>query len=286
MLDDAARVGYACVMRPAPLCLALLAVLAAGGCVSRTNAPSVRPTWVESPEGEWQEVMIELSAFTYLPSYRVDGLAVRHVNRVRARQSDGSAGFFRNQFTKRDSVDLTYQLHGPDGWRATGTVELTMESDISPPAGIGRSNPNDDRRVVDRQEFRSVQRLALASDTSKWWTLERHTLQLAPGTPFASSTHRLMRGPRELTVVPVSPRGPKAAHTPRSPLRPVAEGWLIRDGDRPLGVVQSWGGGLLGANDARAWIPSGISAEERRERIAALLMLLIADSRFAFQREH
>jgi hypothetical protein len=279
-------VGYASLMRRAHLCLTALAALAVGGCVSRTNAPSVRPTWVESPEGEWQEVMIELSASTDLPRYRVDGLAVRDVDRVRARQSDGSAGFFRNQFTKRDSVDLTYQLHGPGGWRATATVEYALESDITPPAGIGRSNPNDDRRVVERQAFRSVQRLALAADTSAWWTLERHTLQLAPGTPFAASTHRLMRGPRELSVVPVSPRGPKAAHTPRSPLRPVAEGWLIRDGDRPLAVVQSAGGGLLGANDARAWIPSGISAEERRERIAALLMLLIADNRLAFRREH
>ncbi len=263
-----------------------LGTLLLAGCVSRTNAPSVRPTWVESPEGEWQEVMIELGASTHLPRYRVDGLAVRDVARVRARRSDGDAGFFRNQFTKRDSVDLTYQLHGPDGWRATATVEYILESDVTPPAGIGRSNPDDERRVVNRQEFRSVQRLALAADTSRWWTLDRHTVQLAPGSSLATSTHRLRRGPRELTVVPVSPWGPTAPSAPRSLLSPVAEGWLIQDGERPLGVVQSAGGGLLGANDARAWIPSGIAAEERRERIAALVMLLIAESKMAINREH
>jgi hypothetical protein len=270
-------------MRPAHTFLALLAL---AGCVSRTNAPSVRPTYLQSPEGEWQEALIELPVAINLPRYRVDGLAVREVERVRSRRNDGSAGFFRSQFTKRDSVDLTYELHGPDGWRATATVEYVMESDVSPPAGLGRSNPDDDRRVVDRQEFRSVQRLALAADTSKRWTLERHTLQLAPGTPYSASTHRLSRGDRELTVVPVSPNGPRSSPAPRSALRPVAEGWLIKDGELPLAVVQSVGGGLRGINDARVWIPSGISAEERRERIAALLMLLIADSKFAFNREH
>lgn len=262
-----------------------LGALLVAGCVSRTNAPSVRPTWVESPEGEWQEVMIEWGASTHLPRYRVDGLAVRDVDRVRARRNDDAAGFFRNQFTKRDSVDLTYQLHGPDGWRATATVEYILESDVTPPAGLGRSNPEDERRVVNRQEFRSVQRLALAADTAEWWSLERHTVQLAPGISFATSTHRLRRGPRELTVVPVSPQGPKAPTAPRS-LIPVAEGWLIQDGELPLAVVQSAGGGLLGANDARAWVPSGITVEERRERIAALLMLLLAENKMAFHREH
>lgn len=265
---------------------AALGTILLAGCVSRTSAPSVRPTWVQSPEGEWQEVMIEHAPVAInLPRYRVDGLAVRDVDRARARQNDGDAGFFRKQFTKRDSVDLTYQLHGPDGWRATATAEYILESDVVPPFGIGRSNPEDDRRVVSRQEFRSVQRLTLAADTSKWWTLERHSVLLAPGISFATSTHRLRRGPRELTVVPVSPRGPKSPNAPR-PLIPVAAGWLIQDGELPLAVVQSSGGGMLGANDARVWIPSGIPTEERRERIAALLMLLIADSRMAIYREH
>lgn len=265
---------------------ALLALLTLAGCVSRTNAPSVRPTWLQSPEGEWQEVMIEWSIAVNLPRYRVDGLAVQDVDRVRARRNDTAAGFFRNQFTKSDSVDLTYQLHGPGGWRAIATAEYIMESDVTPPAGVGRSNPEDERRVVNRQVFRSVQRLTLAADTSKWWTLERHTVQLAPGTPYSASTHQLLRGARALTVVPVSPNGPRSSPAPRSTLRPVAAGWLIKDGELPLAVVQSVGGGLLGANDARAWIPSGISAEERRERVAALLMLLIADNKLAFNREH
>lgn len=263
-----------------------LGILFLAGCVSRTSAPSVRPSWMESPEGEWQEVMIELGASTNLPRYRVDGLAVREVDRVRARRSDGDAGFLRNQFTKRDSVDLTYQLHGPDGWRATVAVEYILESDVVPPPGVGRSNPEDDRRVVNRQEFRSVQRLVLSADTSRWWTLERRTVRLARGMPYGESTHRFLRGARELTVVPVSPNGPRSSLVAQSVLRPVAEGWLIKDGELPLAVVQVRGGTLLGANDARAWIPAGIPPEERRERIAAALLLLMADQRMAIGREH
>lgn len=257
------------------------------GCVTRVNAPSVRPTWLQSPEGEWQEILMDMRMALHIPRYRANELRVREVKREQLREHNDAKDFLRRRMVRTDSVTVTYEVHGPDGWRATASALFIQASDIEEPIRIfRRRDPDVDDRTYHSQEFRSIQRMQLTADSSKWWTMERASVRGAATSPTAASIPRLTRGERELTVFEVSPGGHRSARTSQWTLIPEAQGLLVQDGEVPIAVVQRAGGSLLGANDMRIWLPSGITAEERQERIAMLFMLLIGESRHAFGRGH
>lgn len=209
--------------------LFLVLAVFVGGCVTRVNSPSVRPTYVAAPSGEWQSEV-----------------SVGPVERVRMRQHTDRKGFLWRRRVLSDTVDMRYEFRGVGAWTAKATARFVQASDVTTPIRIGsRSDDEDesDDRIWRYRGFHSTQRMQVGDDSSDVWEL----------------------------VSRIIPR---------------ARGRMLEEDGLPFAVVQASGGGLLGANDNRAWVPAGLTFEERQERVAVLIMLLMRDSRMPFPRAH
>ncbi len=271
----------------------LLLVLALGvvGCVTRVNTPSVRPSYIAAPSGEWQEVLIEYGISTNLPNYRSPELRIADIERVRSRQHSDRKGFLWRRHIANDTVDLRYNFRGNDGWTGTVSAQFVQASDVTTPLrNFINTNSKDDEDLEDRvwrhRAVESTQRLATTSDSADAWVLRyRYEFSAAREIPHTIELS-LHRGTHELRLVAVSPTGVKDGG-PRSVWGiPRAAGWMIEADGLPFGVVQTHGGGILGGNDTRAWVPSGLSSAERQERLAVMMMLLVHESQAPFRRTH
>lgn len=271
------------------IAIAAIAVtlVASSACVTRVNAPSVRP-WAQAPEGDWDEILIDQSYTTMLTRFRADSLRVQNVRRVRSRRADKSRDFLRRRVERRDTVDVAYTIAGPSGFRARVQGTYVQYSDIERASAAWRigAAPDDedaDDRIYYRLAYASDLRLRLGEDSTAWrltttWTWD--------STGTQELRRILTHNGRELRMTAIGPFGrPNAPGRAGFSLIPEAAGWLVLDDQTPVAAVQTQGGGLWGTNDLRAWVPRGLDATERRTRVAMLLMLLEGNSR-PFTRQH
>jgi hypothetical protein len=265
------------------------ALVATSACVTRVNAPSVRPLAITAPEGDWDEILINQSVTTILTRYRADSLRVEDVRRIRSRRADKARDFLRRRVERRDTVDVAYTIAGPGGFRAGVQGTYVQYSDIERSSAVWRigSAPDDedtDDRSYYRLAYASDLRVRLGEDSTDWrltttWTWDSSGTQ--------ELRRILTRSGREFTMTAIGPFG-RSIEPGRVQftLIPEAAGWLVLDDQTPVAAVQTQGGGLWGTNDLRAWVPRGLDTAERRARVAMLLMLLEGSSRTAFTRQH
>jgi len=270
--------------------LLLIIALVASGCVTRVNSPSVRPDYVAAPSGAWQEILLELMVSVNLEQYRSPEVRMGSVDRVRTRQHTDRKGFLWRRQVLTDTVEMRYQFRGSDSWTALASARFVQTSDVTTPIRIGgRSDDEDenDDRIWHHRGFHSTQRLQVGSDSSDVWELVSRWEYSQDGVGAADQTLTLRHGDRAFRLLPVTPSGPDTASRLRgSSIIPRARGWMLEENGLPYAVVQANGGGILGNNDTRAWVPAGLTPEERHERVAVLMMLLIRDSRMPFRRAH
>ncbi|MBX3133973.1 MAG: hypothetical protein KF689_11400 [Gemmatimonadaceae bacterium] len=266
------------------------ALVLATGCVTRVNAPTVRPSWIEAPEGDWDEVLIHQSYTTILTRYRADSLRVDGVRRTRTRRADKARDFLRRRVERRDTVDVAYRIAEAQGFRAQVLGTFVQYSDISRSGFVlrfGNASDDDDApddRTYHRLAYASDLRLRIGDDSTAW---RLSTSWEWDSTGIQRSERMLTRNDRTLALTELVPNGKAPEPSRRTPmLVPEAAGWLVLDGKTPLAAVQTSGGGLLGQSDLRAWVPRGLDAAERKSRIAMLLMLLEGSNRSVFTRQH
>ena len=123
-------------MRPS---LLLLIALSLSGCVTRVNAPSVRPTYIASPSGEWQEVLLELMPSTGIPRYKSADVTASRAERVRNSQNTDRKGFLWRRRVTTDTVDMNWEFRGSVSWRAPVSARFVRTGDAT------------ERRVVNRR---------------------------------------------------------------------------------------------------------------------------------------
>lgn len=278
-------------MRRMMTLLSVLAVAALGGCVSRVGGPSVRPSWIPVEGGEWIETLIEPRYAVHIWRFEAGDLAVEDVRRGRGRRArtrlSGTSDAGTTHTIVYDSVPLRYVFTGPDGWRSAvqATYVRTYEMETYRPSAATRiltlGSVGTSQTI--RWTIRSSRQQLLISSTDEWtlnYAERDSTLDANAALPY-----RLTRNSHALQVRLILPGREVDPSAPDSgPPLPLftAAGWMITDGDRVLAVVQRHGSGVWGSNDVRAWLPSTASPEERRARMAVLLMLLNAEGEAVF----
>jgi hypothetical protein len=216
------------------------------------------------------------------PLYRIDD--VKGLRRIE-RNSRSSILF--PTYIHTDTADLAYRIRGPDGWHGRVTASYTQRTEASTVHTVDVRGVTSSEREFDRLEFRSVQELRIDGDPQRVWRLEMSQVIGDTVRPAAATALRLRLDAEEYTVVAMTTAGPAQENTqPAVSLVPRTEGWMVTFQGRPILVVQTAAGGILGQNDRRLWLPSEVSSADRGVRTALAMMLLAVSARHPFGGDH
>lgn len=227
--------------------------------------------------------MVGAGASLHLMRYRTAQHRIDGVRRLRRVERQTRQGLLSTLYHHTDTADLVYTIRGPEAWRAQVTATYTQFTEFSIPIVIGQRSSEDSDREIHQQILHSTQDLRIDGDTTRVWRLEMVQSFGDSVSPTAAMDVRLRLDKTEYEVVAMTAAGPLAAKSrPVVTLLPQTSGWMVTGDGLPILVVQTSGGGILGQNDWRLWMPRNITAADRNKRTALAMMILASTATSPF----
>ncbi len=265
-----------------PILALLLCSVAA--CALKAGRPTV---WLHPAIADtlvWQEVLFKQRASVGLPRYELGEYSIENVDRILRRSNERARGIIDRSIVQRDSEVVAFDLRARDGAKARVTATFSSMSEWSRVFVIGARQPGDDL-ILEEQTVTSRFDIIVNGDSTRALTVE---VRESSGRRAVGGSYvvKILRDGQELKSTFVTFTGPRSGRPiPQMEMPLQARGIMISDGDVPLGVVQYRGNGVMGNNDTRAWLPRNLERNERLERAALLICMVLSGGRERFARE-